>query len=733
MDSLSQASVVLGQELIEAFDIKDKLKEVVDGLGQISDLLQSEGLLGALDKLIGPETQTALAAIGGAILFSLIPAFAGLAAAIGAALLPLVPFIVAGMAVGVLTFVVVNKMNEGPEDQGGPGGGGGSISEWGDEVGNVEQMMGDNWKWFGSIVDTYIGQLVMAFDLIGGAIAYWLPRVGDALGQFAGLINSWVGNVVYFFDQVDKGFLILKDTYEYVFARFTDVSVGAGVDVSDLWLKVSAFVSGASADFTNWGNNVNGVFKWFAEMIEGAKTNINAGAEVIRKALDGAGEWWIDQFDTFVKFFTDFPEKAYQWGVDIITRLKDGIIKVKDDVTGAVADLVEDVKKKFLEGFGIHSPSDFMIYIADNLMSTLLDNLKGNELVQAVEGLVQQIKDAFNAGNFDLAKALAWLGNGAKDILAKIGISLPQLMGFLFPLDGEITSYFGNRVDPITGEADWHEGIDIAGNYGDPVKAAAAGIVSFAGWLGGYGNAVKIDHGGGLETLYGHLESIAVSIGQAVNAGDVIGGVGSTGYSTGPHLHWGVYQDGNAIDPMTANFGTMSAGGDLAQWITAAINATGVGMENFQHLWDLAMAESSGNPNAINDWDSNWYAGTPSMGLMQTIQSTFDAYALPGYGDIWNPIANAIAAIRYMLDVYGSIAATPLTGYETGTDWVPRTGPYILHEGEAVLTKEQNSRHEARPILIQLVLENSKAIAEFIIDDIDLLGGERTKLKGRGI
>jgi murein DD-endopeptidase MepM/ murein hydrolase activator NlpD len=94
-----------------------------------------------------------------------------------------------------------------------------------------------------------------------------------------------------------------------------------------------------------------------------------------------------------------------------------------------------------------------------------------------------------------------------------------------------------------------HPGIDLHASYGDPIHACRAGTIVSAGWMGGYGNATVIDHGGGMATLYGHQSSIVVSAGQHVNAGDVIGYIGSTGFSTGPHLHFEVRINGNTVDP----------------------------------------------------------------------------------------------------------------------------------------------------------------------------------------
>jgi murein DD-endopeptidase MepM/ murein hydrolase activator NlpD len=117
------------------------------------------------------------------------------------------------------------------------------------------------------------------------------------------------------------------------------------------------------------------------------------------------------------------------------------------------------------------------------------------------------------------------------------------------PVPGPIISPFGPRVDPITGAQGFHPGVDLQATYGTPIHACRAGVVLIASAQGGYGNAVVIDDGGGMGNLYAHQSRIAVHVGDHVNAGDVIGYVGSTGYSTGPHLHFEVRLSGNPVDP----------------------------------------------------------------------------------------------------------------------------------------------------------------------------------------
>ncbi len=112
-----------------------------------------------------------------------------------------------------------------------------------------------------------------------------------------------------------------------------------------------------------------------------------------------------------------------------------------------------------------------------------------------------------------------------------------------------ITSRVGNRWHPVSGQWKYHSGLDIGAQYGASIVASDGGTVSLAGVNGGYGNCVMIDHGNGYYTLYGHMSSIAVSYGQVVSKGDVVGYVGSTGVSTGPHLHFEIREGGVCIDP----------------------------------------------------------------------------------------------------------------------------------------------------------------------------------------
>ena len=118
-----------------------------------------------------------------------------------------------------------------------------------------------------------------------------------------------------------------------------------------------------------------------------------------------------------------------------------------------------------------------------------------------------------------------------------------------FPVPGFISDGFGWRSDPFTGEREFHTGLDIVAAQGAPIRAPADGVVSLAGRVAGYGRFLQISHGYGYQTRYGHLSEVLVKSGQRVRRGELLGRVGSTGRSTGPHLHYEVYKAGQRVNP----------------------------------------------------------------------------------------------------------------------------------------------------------------------------------------
>jgi murein DD-endopeptidase MepM/ murein hydrolase activator NlpD len=121
---------------------------------------------------------------------------------------------------------------------------------------------------------------------------------------------------------------------------------------------------------------------------------------------------------------------------------------------------------------------------------------------------------------------------------------------FSYPINGRLTCKFGWRIHPLWGGRNFHTGIDLAAPYGKPITASDRGEVIFSGWWGGYGKAVVIDHGRGYTTVYGHMSRVYAQTGQSVEKGQTIGLIGSTGYSTGPHVHFEIRVNGKPVDPM---------------------------------------------------------------------------------------------------------------------------------------------------------------------------------------
>ena len=174
--------------------------------------------------------------------------------------------------------------------------------------------------------------------------------------------------------------------------------------------------------------------------------------------------------------------------------------------------------------------------------------------VQLIERLNSD-QQALEAAHLQLQKDSQNLETLIRERLETSSLSLRKVLKLkpgkmLTPSYGEFSSNFGWRTHPIFGYQRFHAGMDFAADYGAPIYAAQNGIVLYAGWYGGYGNTVILDHGNGITSLYAHASQVYVREGQSVTQGDVIAATGSTGLSTGPHLHFEVRENGTPVDPM---------------------------------------------------------------------------------------------------------------------------------------------------------------------------------------
>jgi murein DD-endopeptidase MepM/ murein hydrolase activator NlpD len=208
----------------------------------------------------------------------------------------------------------------------------------------------------------------------------------------------------------------------------------------------------------------------------------------------------------------------------------------KVQVVNILTDLEADrvvLQEKLDEVRVLQSQAEEDLVAAQNILNSI------NQNIQAAE----QHKNGLEAESARLEEEIRRLQetSGAGD-------TSPGVLGW--PVNGPVTSSFGWRVHPIFGTQKLHTGVDLGVGYGTPIAAAEDGVVILAGPYGGYGNAVVVDHGGGLSTLYAHQSSIAVGSGQRVSRGEVIGYVGCTGYCTGAHLHFETRENGTPVDPM---------------------------------------------------------------------------------------------------------------------------------------------------------------------------------------
>lgn len=160
-----------------------------------------------------------------------------------------------------------------------------------------------------------------------------------------------------------------------------------------------------------------------------------------------------------------------------------------------------------------------------------------------------QLRNQVDGNEADIASLKVEARKYRAELQRKARLAALSAKPSLWPVHGHVSSGFGWRIHPIYGYGRMHTGMDITAGWGTPIRAAGAGRVIQSGYYGGYGNAVIIDHGNSLSTLYGHCSSLSVNVGQFVKKGQLVGYVGSTGASTGPHLHFEVMVNGQQVDP----------------------------------------------------------------------------------------------------------------------------------------------------------------------------------------
>lgn len=283
--------------------------------------------------------------------------------------------------------------------------------------------------------------------------------------------------------------------------------------------------------------------------ITGYETQIQENDGLFRQRLRAMDESNVTNYiDILLKAssFSDFLARietineisAYDQGIiDQMISLKNGVIASKQQVE---ADKAEQEDARSL--------------VADKKSALDAKVAQKNKIISELESDAAKYEKAYNEAQ-DQEAALKKQLQSMLSSSSGGGGSYQQtkFVGGVFlwpmPASSNITSEWGYRTHPILGTTKYHSGMDIACPTGSSVLAANAGVVTLAGWNGGYGYCVVIDHGGGLATLYGHNSSLAVSAGQRVTKGQTIARSGSTGMSTGPHLHFEVLKNGSSVNP----------------------------------------------------------------------------------------------------------------------------------------------------------------------------------------
>ena len=250
--------------------------------------------------------------------------------------------------------------------------------------------------------------------------------------------------------------------------------------------------------------------------------------------------------------FADLSDRYeyYEVTVELDSELIDGIERLNEE-TDARREQVEEEKDRIAE-------AKLQLEKDRSDLAAVMNEKQG--MLDVQNALIAEKEDVLRgklAEKSELEELDAQLEQDSQEIqglLAKTnpsgGPAVETGGTFLFPASGPITSPFGYRTHPIFGDSRLHTGIDIGAAYGSAVWAAGGGTVVFAGTMSGYGNAIVVDHGGGIATTYNHLSGFSVSSGSTVSRGQTIGSVGCTGYCTGPHLHFEVRVNGSPVDPM---------------------------------------------------------------------------------------------------------------------------------------------------------------------------------------
>ncbi|CAK7066820.1 MAG: hypothetical protein EUB_03641 [Eubacterium sp.] len=415
---------------------------------------------------------------------------------------------------------------------------------------------------FSGFFATIMPVIEQAIPVIQRMAERWIESFSNIITAISPLLSA-IGNLFSFISNiVGMVFALLNGDWSSAW-EFARAAVQNAISaVQNILQALSNFINLIFTTIINsivaaWNAIITTVVNACTNMVNNVKTGFQNMVNGIREKLSYAKDTVVSGLQGALDYIASLPGKFLQWGKDIIQQFIDGIKEKIDSGVETIKNFADQLVNKFKEILGIQSPSTVFKDIGKNILQGLINGLNADSLLSFANNMLDQLKDAFSNGLGDIGKLFSAMGNGAASLFQKLGINIGGggmvgSNGLIWPSDtgtNALTSYFGYRNDTGGVGSSYHQGVDIGAPDGSPIYASGYGTVSIAGWYGGYGNAVKIGHGGGLETLYGHMSAVAVAPGQTVVPGQVIGYVGSTGNSTGPHIHYSILVDGQQVDP----------------------------------------------------------------------------------------------------------------------------------------------------------------------------------------
>jgi tape measure domain-containing protein len=461
-----------------------------------------------------------------------------------------------------------------------------------------------------------------------------------------------------------------------------------------------------------------------------------------------------------------------------------GMASQRGNVTSTANSLVKAVKDAFVKGLGIHSPSQYMTWVGRNTGLGLIKGLQSTQLGKFAKNTVGEMKSAFAKSKFSAEANVNYMDD---DSMKEVHWMRKYDGGSVVKgADGGKGNRFVNHMLGLVND-DRH-GYSQARRWGPDYDCSSSIIASLraAGFNTGAASTThnmssELTKHGWMRLPYRNPKKGDILLNDATHTEMSLGNGKTAGFHSshghpepGDQAHeayvgrdpgrWAAilrYKHGfgdsladaieEAYNFKKYGFGSLDAEGDggdlggagekvtgkLADWIKSALKATHQPQSLLAGLIRAAKAESGGNPRAVNNWDINAKLGHPSKGLFQTIDSTFQAYKLKGHGNIYNPIDNAIAAIRYMIARYGSVEnvlrprAKRWYGYAVGSRYITHDQFAQLHEGEAVIRANENPYKNSKggfitPILEKIVLAEMSRIASRAAAGVSGSGGNST-------